>query len=346
MKGSFWRLPLRITCPLTMRRRSPGPATTRLIKFTSACFGVDFRHTWPGGGCSPHMSSSSAPVGGWKTTTSATSGSEKRAPMRLTSTRWPIWSVGTIDSDGILYGLIRKAWIPSARPSATTTISTSSSNEPEADEPFFTSLVGVIAAVGGRLGGVRLRGGVVQRLGVDGLGGHLRVGGGSSLGRGVVQQPRLDDLLGLAGVAALADAGALADAAAQVVELGPADVAAGGDLDALDLRRVQRERALHADAEGLLADREGLAHALALALDDHALEDLRTAARALDDLEVHADAVARLELGDAPELLALESVDQGAHGEEEPAKAEVPVAGARRMVAAYRPCHGSSRASA
>src|SRR3954452_16259615 len=219
MKGSFCGLPLRITRPLRTWRRSPGPATMRLMKLTSARFGVSFRQTWPiGGGPPPHMSSCSAPSGGWKTTTSPTSGSEKRAPMRLTSTRWPIWSVGTIDSDGILYGLIRKAWIPSARPSATTTISTSSSNEPEADEPFFTSLVGVIAAVGGRLGGVRLRGGVVQRLGVDGLGGALRVGGGTSLARGVVQQPRLDDLLGLTGVTALADAGALADTAAQVVE--------------------------------------------------------------------------------------------------------------------------------
>ena len=40
------------------------------------------------------------------------------------------------------------------------------------------------------------------------------------------------------GVAALADAGALADTAAQVVELGAPDVTAGGDLDPLDLRRV------------------------------------------------------------------------------------------------------------
>ena len=112
--------------------------------------------------------------------------------------------------------------------------------------------------------------------------------------RGIVQQARLDDLL-RARVAALADAGALADAAAQVVELRAADVAAGGDLDALDLRRVHGERALDADAEGLLADREGLAHAFALALDDHALEHLGPPARALDDLEVHADAVAGLE---------------------------------------------------
>ena len=36
------------------------------------------------------MLSCSAPAGGWKTTTSPTSGVVKRAPMRLTSTRWPI----------------------------------------------------------------------------------------------------------------------------------------------------------------------------------------------------------------------------------------------------------------
>ena len=115
-------------------------------------------------------------------------------------------------------------------------------------------------------------------------------------------------------VAALADAGALADAAAQVVELGAADVAAGGDLDALDLRRVHRERALHADAEGLLAHGEGLAHAVALALDDDALEDLGAAAGALDDLEVDAHAVAGLEVRDAAQLRALEAFDDGAHG--------------------------------
>ena len=120
-----------------------------------------------------------------------------------------------------------------------------------------------------------------------------------------MQQPGLDDLLG-ADVAALADPGALADAVAQVVELGAADVAAGGDLDLLDLRRVHGERALHADAERLLADGEGLARAVALALDDDALEDLGAAARALDDLEVDADAVARLEVRDAAQLGALE----------------------------------------
>ena len=42
---------------------------------------------------------------------SPTCGSLKRLPIRLTSTRWPTSSVGTIDSLGIRYGLTRKAWI-------------------------------------------------------------------------------------------------------------------------------------------------------------------------------------------------------------------------------------------
>src|SRR5215218_7700359 len=224
MKGSFWRLPLRITRPLRICRRSPGPATMRLMKLTSARSRVSCRQTWPeGGGPPPHMSSCSAPAGGWKTTTSPTSGSEKRAPILLTSTRWPISSVGTIDSLGILYGLMRKAWIPSASPSATATMRTSSRSEPEADEPLAKSGRGVVGAAGGRLGGVRL-GGLVERLRVDGLARHLGVRGGRGLGRGIVQQPRLDDLLHLARVAALAHTRALADAPAEVVELGPAHI--------------------------------------------------------------------------------------------------------------------------
>ena len=65
--------------------------------------------------------------------TSPTSGSLKRSPMRLTSTRWPISSVGTIDSLGIWYGLTRNAWMPSASPRATATITTSSTREPAGD---------------------------------------------------------------------------------------------------------------------------------------------------------------------------------------------------------------------
>src|SRR4051812_9495230 len=240
---------------------------------------------------------------------------------------------------------MRKAWMPSASPSATATMRTSSSSEPEADEALGNSGRGVVGAGGGRLGGVRLRR-LVERLRVDGLARHLGVRGGCALGRGIVQQPGLDDLLRLPGVATLAHPGALADAAAQVVELRPAHVAAGGDLDALDLRRVQRERPLHADTEGLLAHGEGLAHALALTLDDDTFEDLRAAPRALDDQEVHLHAVACLEAGDTAQLRALEGVDDSAHGErgirrlrsapEAAAYASGPPA--RRRLCCRRPC--------
>src|SRR5829696_3451559 len=223
--------------------------------------------------------------------------------------------------------------MPSASPRATTTMRTSSRSEPPAEllgfvatgrprRPADSAAVFGGFATGrgvGRLVGGSLEIGLLQRLRVDRLAGHLGVLRRRGLGRGIVQQAGLDDLL-RAHVAALAHAGALADAAAQVVELRPAHVAAGRDLDALDLRRVHGERALHADAEGLLADREGLAHPLALALDDDALEDLRTATRALDDLEVDLDSVARLEAGNAAQLCALEAVDDGAHGEKKAAR--------------------------
>ena len=39
-------------------------------------------------------------------------------------------SVGSIDPEGIWYGLTMNAWIPSARPSARATIRTSSTNAP------------------------------------------------------------------------------------------------------------------------------------------------------------------------------------------------------------------------
>src|SRR3954454_12484472 len=322
--GSFWSLPLSTTWPLSIRSLSPGPATTRLMKLTSARSAVGLPHGVPGGGGpEPQVLSCSAPAGGWKTTTSPTSGVEKRAPMRLTSTRWPIWSVGTIDSLGIRYGLTRKAWMPRAKPRATATIMISSSSEPEAeDDPFLVATplrsLACLLVTGGRRLGVRRRVGVDdlglgERLLVDGLTGHFGVDRSRSLRRRVIQQAALDDLLGTR-VTALAHTGALADAAAQVVELGAPDVTAGGDLDLLDLGRVQGECALDADAEGLLAHGEGLADPLALALDDHAFEDLRTTPRALDDLEVDLDAVPGLKAGEAAQLRALERVDCGAHG--------------------------------
>src|SRR3954469_23790446 len=75
-------------------------------------------------------------------------------------------------------------------------------------------------------------------------------------------------------LALLLDLGGLAAQLAEVVQLRPADVAAGDDLDPLDDRGVHREGALHADAEADLADGESLADAAALTADDDALEDL------------------------------------------------------------------------
>ena len=76
---------------------------------------------------------------------------------------------------------------------------------------------------------------------------------------------------------------------------------------------MQRERPLDADAERLLTDRERLAYAMALALDDDALEHLGAAAGALDHLKVDSQAVTGVERRYAAELRALQAVDGCAH---------------------------------
>src|SRR5918998_1309366 len=172
MNGSRWRSPFRITCPSSIAIRSPGPATTRLTKLTSARSSVGVAQGWPSGGWpEPHDGPCSAPEGGWNTTTSPISGSLKRFPMRLTRIRCPSTSVGTIDGDGIRYGLTRKAWMPSASPSATATIMTSSTSELDAEERFVFTLLGVVGRLG--LGGLGILGGgrLLARLaGLDRLG--------------------------------------------------------------------------------------------------------------------------------------------------------------------------------
>src|SRR6188472_1150711 len=111
-------------------------------------------------------------------------------------------------------------------------------------------------------------------------------------------------------VALLLDLRLLAAELAQVVELRSADVTAGDDLDVVDDRGVHRELALDADLEADLADREGLANALALAADDDALEDLDTRARTFDDVDVHLDGVARAEVGDVrPQARSVDVVE-------------------------------------
>src|SRR5206468_1178211 len=65
---------------------------------------------------------------------------------------------------------------------------------------------------------------------------------------------------------ALGDARRLAGASAQIIELGPADVAAADDLDRIDDRRIEREDALDPLAEADLADRDARSGPAALAV--------------------------------------------------------------------------------
>ncbi len=76
---------------------------------------------------------------------------------------------------------------------------------------------------------------------------------------------------------------------------------------------MHREGALHADAEGHLADGEGLTHTATLAADHDALEDLDALFGALDHLDVNVNGVAGGEVGQVvAEGLLVEEV-QGVH---------------------------------
>src|SRR4051794_22272183 len=111
----------------------------------------------------------------------------------------------------------------------------------------------------------------------------------------------------------LLDLGGLAAQLAEVVQLRPADVTAGDDLDLLDDRGVHREGPLDADAEAHLAHGEGLPGATALPADHDALEDLDAGAVALDHADVHLDGVAGTERGDVvAQRIGVECV-QGVH---------------------------------
>src|SRR5438309_1307656 len=90
---------------------------------------------------------------------------------------------------------------------------------------------------------------------------------------------------GVARLELFADPGRLARAAAQVIELGAANVALALDLDAGDQRRIGLERALHALAAADLAHREaGVQPAVALA-DHHAFVGLDALALAFDHVD-------------------------------------------------------------
>lgn len=90
---------------------------------------------------------------------------------------------------------------------------------------------------------------------------------------------------------------AIAHAIAQVEELGATDVTVTDDLELGDLGRVKRERALHADAKGDLADGEGLTRRATAHADDVTLEHLDALAVTLLDAVVHLDVVARMTVG-------------------------------------------------
>src|SRR5664279_261202 len=113
--------------------------------------------------------------------------------------------------------------------------------------------------------------------------------------------------------ALLLDLGGLTAQIAQVVQLGPANVAAGDQLDAVQVRRVNGKGALHADAETDLANGEGLADTATLPADHMTGEDLDTRTRALDDLDVHLHRVAGTEVRDiGPQRGGVQGV-QGVH---------------------------------
>ena len=69
----------------------------------------------------------------------------------------------------------------------------------------------------------------------------------------------------------LADLGSLTDAAAQVIQLGAANITAAHGLDLLDEGGVDGEHLLHADAVGEAANGEGLLQTAVLLRDDDAL---------------------------------------------------------------------------
>src|SRR5699024_8592090 len=84
----------------------------------------------------------------------------------------------------------------------------------------------------------------------------------------------------------------------QVVELGAPYITATGNLDFVDIGRVDRERTFHADTETNLADRKCTSDARVLYLDPYDMEHLDTRAVTFDHLDVDLQRVAGPEFGD------------------------------------------------
>jgi hypothetical protein len=96
-----------MTMPSRIATVSPPTATTRLMNVCSErprVGAVQARSSTVG---APHVAGTpSAPAGGWNTMIWPTFGSDpSRWPMRCTSTRSPMSSVGSIEPLGMRYGL-------------------------------------------------------------------------------------------------------------------------------------------------------------------------------------------------------------------------------------------------
>src|SRR5262245_28577582 len=98
----------------------------------------------------------------------------------------------------------------------------------------------------------------------------------------------------------LDDAGRLAAASAQIIELGAAHPATAHDLDRLDQRRVHREDALHALAVRDLAHSEVLVDPATGSPDAHALIGLHAGPLAFDHSDVDAERIAGTEIRQLP----------------------------------------------
>src|SRR5262249_50445878 len=111
----------------------------------------------------------------------------------------------------------------------------------------------------------------------------------------------------------LLDLGRLPAEVTQVVELRPAHVATGDHFDLGDVGAVHRERPLHTDSEGNLADGKGLPDATTLTPDHGALENLDSLPGALNNPYVHLERVAGPEVGNiSTQRLRVQRV-QGVH---------------------------------
>jgi len=97
-------------------------------------------------------------------------------------------------------------------------------------------------------------------------------------------------------VALLFDLCLLAAKIAQVVQLGAANESTRNDLNVVDYWGVNGEGTLNTHLEAHLADREGLANAVARTTDDNALEHLNTRTRTFDDVYVNLDVIAGTEV--------------------------------------------------